>query len=231
MFVVTHYSCACINYLVNSISMKKTKLRKTGVSKRDSIIESALSAFLEFGYGGTTIDEIVKRAGGSKASIYKHFKNKEQLFATVVDELVRVRLTDELNPDDPPEKALMEYAESRLKIVFTKKHIALRRLVIGEATRFPEIARMYYEHGPAISIKQLEQYLDAENSRGSLKIDDAHGAAIMFTGMLIHFIYLRTLFAVSTAPSRHQLKEHAQKAVGTFLAAYRAQDAQGPTTH
>ncbi len=220
MVTAAHNAQVYINELEDRISMKKTASRKTGLSKRDSIIESALSAFLEFGYGGTTIDEIVKRAGGSKASIYKHFKNKEELFATVVDELVRVRLTDELNPDDPPEKALLEYAESRLKIVFTKKHIALRRLVIGEASRFPEIARMYYEHGPALSIKQLEQYLNTENSRGSLKIDDAHDAATMFTGMLIHFIYLRTLFTVSMAPSSHQLKEHARKAVDTFLAAY-----------
>ena len=166
------------------------------------------------------MDEVVKRAGGSKASIYKHFKNKEDLFATVVDKLVRHRLRDELNPEAPPEKALLEYAESRLKVVFTKKHIALRRLVIGEGARLPKIARTYYEHGPALSIKQLEQYLKIENSRGSLKIDDAHLAATMFAGMLMHYMYLRTLFSVSAAPSSKQLKEHAQKVVDIFLAVY-----------
>lgn len=206
--------------MANCRSMKKDTNRKIIISKRDSIIESALSAFLEYGYGGTTMDEIVKRAGGSKASIYKHFKNKEELFTTVVDELVRHRLTDELNPDDPPGKALLEYAESRLKVVFSRKHIALRRLVIGEGARFPKIALMYYEHGPAMSLKQLEQYLAIENTKGSLKIDDPHGAAIMFTGMLIHFMYLRTLFSVSASPSPSQLKEHAQLSVNTFLAAY-----------
>jgi AcrR family transcriptional regulator len=66
--------------------MPKSLPKKTSSKKRESIIESALSAFLELGYGGTTMDEVVKRAGGSKASIYKHFKNKEDLFATVVDE-------------------------------------------------------------------------------------------------------------------------------------------------
>ncbi len=166
------------------------------------------------------MDEVVKRAGGSKASIYKHFKNKEDLFATVIDELVRHRLHNELNPDDPPDKALLEYAESRLKVVFNKKHIALRRLVIGEGARFPKIARLYYEHGPGLSIKQLEIYLKTENSRGSLKVADAHGAAIVFTGMLMHYIYLRTLFSVSAVPASAQLKEHARKVVDTFLEAY-----------
>lgn len=200
--------------------MQKTASKKTSSKKRDSIIKSALSAFLELGYGGTTMDEVVKRAGGSKASIYKHFKNKEDLFATVIDELVRHRLHNELNPDDPPDKALLEYAESRLKVVFNKKHIALRRLVIGEGARFPKIARLYYEHGPGLSIKQLEIYLKTENSRGSLKVADAHGAAIVFTGMLMHYIYLRTLFSVSAVPASAQLKEHARKVVDTFLEAY-----------
>ena len=201
--------------------MQKKTSKKSSVNKRDSIIESALSTFLEFGYGGTTIDEIVKRAGGSKASVYKHFKNKEDLFATVIDELVRHRLTDELNPDAPPEKAMLEYAESRLTVVFTKKHIALRRLVIGEGARFPKIARMYYEHGPGLSIKKLEQYLEAENARGSLKVDDAHSAATMFTGMLMHYMYLRTLFSTSTAPSSTKLKEHAKNVVNDFLTLHR----------
>ncbi|MFT5133337.1 MAG: TetR/AcrR family transcriptional repressor of mexJK operon [Gammaproteobacteria bacterium] len=166
--------------------MQKKTTKKTSSKKCDSIIQSALSAFLELGCGGTTMDEVVKRAGGSKASIYKHFKKKEDLFTTVVDELVRHRLNNELNPDDPPKKALLEYAESRLKIVFAKKHIALRRLVISEGARIPKIARMYYAHGPGLSIKQLERYLKTEDSRDSLKIDDPHAAAIMFTGMLIH---------------------------------------------
>jgi TetR/AcrR family transcriptional regulator, mexJK operon transcriptional repressor len=200
--------------------MQKSTKKNVSLKKRESIIASALSAFLELGYSGTTIDEIVKRAGGSKASIYKHFKDKEDLFATVVDELVRHRLMNELNPDDPPEKALLEYAESRLKIVFTKKHIALRRLVIGEGARLPSIARTYYEHGPALSIKQLEKYLKIENSRGSLKVADPHSAATMFTGMLMHYMYLRTLFSISVTPSSKQLKEHARKVVDTFLAAH-----------
>jgi TetR/AcrR family transcriptional repressor of mexJK operon len=202
--------------------MPKSLPKKTSSKKRESIIESALSAFLELGYGGTTMDEVVKRAGGSKASIYKHFKNKEDLFATVVDELVRHRLTNELNLDHPPEQALLEYAESRLKVVFAKKHVALRRLIIGEGARISKIARMYYEHGPALSIKQLEKYLKAENARGSLKVEDPHASAAMFIGMMMHYMYLRTLYSVSGAPSAAQIKVHSKKVVETFLAAHKA---------
>ena len=106
-------------------------------------------------------------------------------------------------------------------MIFTKKHISLRRLVIGEGARFPKIARTYYEHGPGKSIKQLEHYLLTENSRGALKIDDPHTAAILFTGMLVHHFYLRTLFTVSAAPSSRQLKDHARKVVDKFLGLHR----------
>jgi TetR/AcrR family transcriptional regulator, mexJK operon transcriptional repressor len=202
--------------------MPKSLSKKTSSKKRESIIKSALSAFLELGYSGTTMDEVVKRAGGSKASIYKHFKNKEDLFATVVDEMVRYRLPDELNLDDPPKQALLEYAESRLQVVFTRKHVALRRLIIGEGARISKIARMYYEHGPGLSITQLEKYLQAENARGSLKVKDPHASAAMFIGMLIHNMYLRSLFSVSAVPSTAQMKAQAKKVVDTFLVAHKA---------
>lgn len=188
--------------------------------KRDGILRASLEVFLELGYGDTTIDEIVKRAGGSKATVYKHFKNKEDLFTTVVDELVRHRPTGELNPDEAPGTALLDYAESRLKVVTTKEHIALRRLVIGEGARFPKIAKLYYDHGPGLSHKQLENYFKEEKKRGTLKIDNPKTAATLFQGGLMHAMYLRTLFTQSGQPSAKQIKEHAKLIVDEFMMLY-----------
>ncbi|MFQ5659423.1 MAG: TetR/AcrR family transcriptional regulator [Gammaproteobacteria bacterium] len=192
--------------------------------KRDSIIDAALSAFFELGYGGTTIDEIVKRAGGSKASIYKYFSGKEEMFATVVDKIVKHHAVDALNADEAPEKALVAYAESRLRVVFSEQHIALRRLVIGEGVRFPKIANTYYSHGPELSRKQLERYFREQHERGILRIDDARTAAEMFQGMLIHSMYLRTLFTLSRRIPARQLRQQARKVVGKFLQLYAIQD-------
>ena len=199
----------------------KTKT-KASSRKRDAIVNSALEVFLELGYGDTTIDEIVKRAGGSKATIYKYFKNKEELFATVVDELVRHSPTGELNPDDSPRDALLAYAESRLNQVFTKEHIALRRLVIGEGSRFPNIAKMYYNHGPGLSHKQLEKCFKEEKTRRNIKIEDANLAATIFQSMLMHSMYLRTLFTAHGQLTRKELKQHANTVVDNFLHFYHA---------
>lgn len=196
---------------------KKKSNDKSLSKKRDCIIDASLSAFLDLGYGDTTIDEIIKRAGGSKATVYKYFKNKEDLFATVVDKVVRHRPVEELDNDSAPEQALLRFSEMRLKIVFGKKHIALRRLVIGEATKFPTIARMYYNHGPELSQKQLASYFQEQTRRGRLSITDPEVAADIFKSMLMHSLYLKSLFvSVSQIPAK-QLNQHAKTVVHEFL--------------
>ena len=201
--------------------MTKQKAKHKNLSKkRDSIIDAALSAFLDLGYGDTTIDEIIKRAGGSKATVYRYFKNKEDLFATVVDKVVRHRPVEELDHDSAPEQALLKFAGMRLKIVFGKQHIALRRLVIGEATKFPNIARMYYSHGPELSQKQLAAYFQGQARLGRLSITDPQVAAEIFKSMLMHSLYLKSLFvSVSQIPTK-QLNQHAKTVVHEFLQLY-----------
>jgi len=189
--------------------------------KREAIIDAALITFLEYGYGATTIDEIVKIAGGSKATIYKHFKDKDDLFNTVVDKLVKTSpMSKVIDVEEDPAIALVVYAESRLKTIFFEQHSFLRRLVVGESGRFPNIARSYYETGPGYSHKQLQDYFNEQGRRGTLNIDDPELAASIFQGMLIHYLYLKTLFAVKDKYSETLLKKHAKKVVEKFMLMY-----------
>lgn len=200
---------------------KNNVKKKVSSKKRRNIIDAALSTFLEFGYGETSIDEIVKRAGGSKATVYSHFKNKEDLFTTVVDELVKTTpVSNELNPDDPPEETLLAFANSRLIMIFRSQLSALRRLLIGEAARFPKIARMYYTHGPDYGNKLLQEYFMEQHNRGTLKIDDVELAVDIFQGMLIHSFNLKSLFVIKTRFTSTELSAHAKKVVKRFIQLY-----------
>jgi TetR/AcrR family transcriptional repressor of mexJK operon len=189
--------------------------------KREAIIDAALKAFLEYGYGATTIDQIVNIAGGSKATIYKHFKDKDDLFNTVIDRLVKTGpMSQVIDVEEDPAKALVVYAESRLKAVFYEEHSSLRRLVVGESGRFPNIARSYYETGPGYGHEQLHEYFNEHKKRGTLDIDDADLAASIFQGMLIHSHYLKTLYLVKGKYSQLHLKQHAEKVVEKFMRIY-----------
>ena len=203
--------------------MAKKKIYKNSIKKREAIIDAALATFLEQGYGVATIDKIVAKAGGSKATIYKYFKDKEELFSTVVDKLVKHgQFSTTLNPEEDPEQALLNLAFIRLNVIFNAQHSSLRRLVIGESGRFPNIAKTYYTHGPEYSHKQLVKYFNEQNRRGVLKIDDADLAAEIFQGILTHPFYLKSLFSVTTEFSDASIKKHARKVVEKFLKLYRA---------
>lgn len=200
------------------MEIKKNKDSK----KRDKIINAALSTFLENGYGSTTMDKIVEKAGGSKATIYNHFKDKATLFSTVIDELVKRRqIVESLEMNGDPEKVLLNFAITRLKVIFNKQHSSLRRVVIGESSRFPSIAKMYYRHGPGNSHKQLVKYLSEQDKQGKLKIDDPDLAADIFQGMLVHTLYLKVLFSIPSSISESSLKKRANVIVEKFIKLYR----------
>src|SRR3954468_5380522 len=129
--------------------------------KRRAIIEAATTVFLRNGYLGTSMDEIAARAKVSKQTVYKHFADKERLFEEIVVNTVNEAsdpVHDEVHGIEESkhlEADLRELARRQLAMVMQPKLLQLRRVVIGEAGRFPELGRTFYEQGPARTIDAL----------------------------------------------------------------------------
>jgi TetR/AcrR family transcriptional regulator, mexJK operon transcriptional repressor len=127
--------------------------------KRMAILEAATDSFLRKGYLGTTMDEIAATAAVSKQTVYKHFADKESLFTEIVtgavdavsdphhDDVLGLADTGDVEAD------LRALAGRQLERVMQPRLLALRRLVIGEAGRFPELGRAYYERGAGRTIE------------------------------------------------------------------------------
>ena len=122
--------------------------RRSG-RKRKAILEAATTVFLRNGYLGTSMDEIAASAGVSKQTIYKHFADKERLFIAIVtstvDEIsdpVREEVLDIADTGDI-EADLRDLARRQLERVMQPRLLQLRRLVIGETTRFPSLGRTF----------------------------------------------------------------------------------------
>ena len=142
--------------------MAKTASAKTAVEpdgdsrsarKRKAILDAATEVFLRSGYLGTNMDEIAALSGVSKQTVYKHFSSKEALFIEIVTSMTGDagdlvgHESSEFKDGDLGEY-LFDYAHRQLSIVLTPRLMQLRRLVIGEVSRFPDLAKVLYERGP-----------------------------------------------------------------------------------
>src|SRR5947209_12463994 len=159
--------------------------------KRRAILEAATTVFLSNGYLGTSMDEIATLAHVSKQTVYKHFADKERLFFEIVtttvdeisnpvhDEVLSLKDSGDLDAD------LRELARRLLERVMQPRLLRLRRLVIGEAVRFPELGRTFYERGPGRTIDALAVAFERLAARGELQLDDPGLAAAQFSWLIM----------------------------------------------
>lgn len=199
---------------------------------RQAIIQAAAEVFLRRGYLGATTDEVAARASVSKQTIYKHFADKQHMFAEVIlDTTVQVAgglsgaVTSTLQDvQDTQEvgKALRGLADSFLEVLLQPEVIRLRRLVIAEADRFPEIGQAWFERRFDRALVVLGEALQGLAGRGLLhNLSDPALAAYQFAGLVMYKPMNQVMFAGTDAPPpADQLSRIADSAVGTFLAVY-----------
>ena len=194
--------------------------------KRKAIVEAATTTFLRTGYLGTSMDEIAALAGVSKQTVYKHFADKRRLFSEVVistvneasdpvhDEVLELRDSGDLEAD------LRDLARRQLTLVMQPRLMQLRRLVIAESSRFPELGRTFYERGPERTIAALATAFERLTERGVLNIDDPRLAAAHFNWLVMSIPLNQAMLRGTDEPaSPDELDTYADTGVRTFTRA------------
>jgi TetR/AcrR family transcriptional regulator, mexJK operon transcriptional repressor len=191
--------------------------------KAESILAAAQRAFLAYGFGAVSMDAIAREAGASKATVYAYFSSKEELFGAVVtregERYFRSFSAGELDPRQV-EASLIEIARRFLALVLSPDAIAVNRITIAEAVRFPQLGEVFWRAGPERSRAQIEGFLRRAADAGMLEIADARRAAEQFIALLRGDIHLRQLLRLDKAPERAELDAVARSAVATFLRAF-----------
>jgi TetR/AcrR family transcriptional regulator, mexJK operon transcriptional repressor len=195
--------------------------------KRREIMEAATTAFLRSGYLGTSMDEIAALAAVSKQTVYKHFTDKQRLFTDIIlttsDQVIGQLLetTLALTETDDVEQDLRELARRLITAICQPKVLRLRRLVIGEAGRFPELGRTYWERGFEPGLATLADKLQQLAQRGLLRLEDPPLAARQFAGMILWVPVNQVMFCGDDAAlSPAEIDRYADAGARTFLAAY-----------
>lgn len=209
--------------------MPTTSLTGRSAVKRQSILRAGQRLFLTHGYQGTSMDQVAATAAVSKQTVYKHFGEKrELLFAIVTDALdsaagaMRDRIAT-LTDSADLEADLVALAGEYLRTVIQEPVVQLRRLVIGEANRLPELARLYYEHAPLRTLASLAEAFAILHERGVLNVPQPSLAAEHFAFLIVGRPIDQALFDGAPAVLADvDVDAYARAGVRVFLAAYRA---------
>ncbi|MGO9514481.1 MAG: TetR/AcrR family transcriptional regulator [Steroidobacteraceae bacterium] len=194
--------------------------RADALRLRDRILAAATELFLAEGYGLTSIAAVAARAGISKRTFYDRFDDKEQLFAAVVH-----RIIEHIRP--PPEVPLLagaalpdelrRLAGFMLRAAVTPQALALHRLVIADAVRFPELVRaVASDRNTSEGIALISGLLARELHDSKLSDEDRAFAAQQFIDMVVTLPRRRAM-GFGKPMTAAELEAWADKVVALFL--------------
>jgi AcrR family transcriptional regulator len=204
-------------------AMQRAIARDEAGGKAETIRAAAEHAFLASGFGAVSMDAIAREAGVSKATVYAHYRSKEELFGAVIAHLSERRFhgfsAEALDPADI-EASLLTIATRFLDLVLSPEAIALNRILIGEVTRFPVLGEVFWAAGPERTRVQVEAFLRRADTAGTLSVPDPRLAAEQFVALARGEIHLRSLLRLEDSGDTAALAAAAENAVATFLRAF-----------
>jgi AcrR family transcriptional regulator len=143
--------------------------------RRQAIIEAALEEFIARGFTATRLDDVAKRAGVAKGTIYLHFKDKESMF----EELIRTALVPLIGRLHAPppiggsvRDAIEGFARTFIQEVASTRRGDIVRLIVAEGPRFPAIADFYYREVVSRGLAAMRALIELGVARGEIAHKD-----------------------------------------------------------
>ncbi len=191
------------------------------IAIESELLEVALRQFLQHGYGGTSMTQIVKAAGVSKSTLYSRYPSKEALFRAII----HAQIT-QLSPESPLraegnappvlEQGLKSYANQMLAISLQGDLLGVNRLIYSESYRFPELGAAAAER-TALGIKRIAAFIRACAAADGLPCKDPAGVAEAFI-LMIRGWYVNVILTNATV-SASQRERWVKRAVHTLVRA------------
>jgi AcrR family transcriptional regulator len=191
-------------------------------AKRQTILEAAAEVFREQGFAGASMTAVAERAGGSKATLYRYFDSKEDVFiAVMLDAVIENanEVFDTLKPSDDLRRTLERFGAGFLTLSLSEQSLSVRRNSIAEGSR-SGIGDRLYERGAKVLWSRMADFLQGEMLAGRLRAGDSWMVGMHLRGMLEADLVNRALIGATVDTRPRRLREHAAKAVEALLRAY-----------
>jgi AcrR family transcriptional regulator len=177
---------------------------------------------------GSALDQVAALAQVSKQTVYKHFADKRRLFTAVITddisatEMLTHEMVAALGASEDIDDDLRQFARRHIVDVTQPHLLRLRRLIIAEAERFPELTRTWYASGPERAHASLAEQFQPLATRGILRVDDPLLAAQHLNWLILSIPLNRAMFHPSDPPfAPGELQRYADEGVRVFLDAHR----------
>ena len=185
--------------------MKQPKFQRRAEDRPREICAAALEVFAEKGFAAAKLDEIARRAGVSKGTLYLYFKDKEQLFRAVVRDTVSPNidhLRDAIMATSLPFAQIVPMFLARLSSVAATMPLgSVVKMVIGESGNFPELARVWQEQVVSKALGIMVELIEKAQQKGEVRPGDPRFHAFTLMGpMLMGLMYREVLQPAGGAP-------------------------------
>lgn len=190
------------------------------VALENELVNVALREFLQHGYGGTSMSQIVKVAGISKGTLYSRYSSKAELFRAIIHiQIERLSPLAKLQSGGVSlslEEGLTAYADHMLATNLQGELLGVNRLIYSESHRFPELGAAAAER-TALGVKRIAKFIETRAAIEGLPCKDPRGVAEAFILMLRGW-YVNVILTNSEV-SVAERKRWVNRAVHTLVSA------------
>jgi TetR/AcrR family transcriptional repressor of mexJK operon len=189
-------------------------------SRNMELLDAATEVFLEAGFAGAKMAAIARRAGASMETLYARYPTKAELFAALIERKASglLHLIGSLSPDTKPREALTYYAMQIVTMMTSPDTQKFHRLVIAGSMGSPELGEMFWKAGPGRGHDLIRAYLNEQNLRGTLSIENVDRTTRLFMGMMSGGIALQATLGMRTMlQSEPERRAWAEYVVDMFL--------------
>lgn len=200
--------------------------REEALRREKLMLEVAAVLFMERGFEETSIDAIAERAGISKPTLYSRYQDKKELFAAVLKGrierwLVPLSATAEaIETERDIEVILHDLSRRMLAVMLAPEAVALRRILVAQSLRFPDLAKLAHEEGWLRSVRAIAKLLHKFSARGELVIANPELSAEQFLCLTLGGAGRSLDAGLAVEPDSLELRR--QAAVELFLNGVRA---------
>lgn len=205
---------------------EKPKLgRPVSIKKKESILKAAQYLFHKYGFDGVTMDEIAKRAGVVKATLYNQFKDKENLFIEMMKGAIQGLENDvdveKMMAGKEIEEILNEVGKGLVTFIESDEVRNSQKLMVMQSGQHKKLAQLFLQNGPFRIRKLVIEILEKAKERGEISVENCQEKASYFMMMLINMNSFEMMMGLSKKRNKDSVEKDVKNAVNFFLKAIR----------